>query len=183
MNVIQYLDAHRAVVWCTHARRHLLAAGRIIMSDEIGRIKGFLEFERIEAVSDSMRELIEDLWPELVHRLQKKKPQAWQNAGQGREHGHDLRGVIMLKKTEAEAVLKKCRGLIDEIIAGLSAEKPLVNTSSAAELLFYLEFAASALKKSAPRARKRRETKIVTSIIRGTDGPARASNRSPRGRG
>jgi len=34
------------------------------MSDEIGRIKGFLEFERIEAVSDSMRELIEDLWPE-----------------------------------------------------------------------------------------------------------------------
>ena len=89
----------------------------------------------------------------------------------------------MLKRTEAEVVLKKCRGLIDEIIAGLSAEKPLVNTSSAAELLFYLEFAASALKKSAPRARKRRETKIVTSIIRGTDGPARASNRSPRGRG
>ncbi len=89
----------------------------------------------------------------------------------------------MLKKTEAEVVLKKCRGLIDEIIAGLSAEKPLVNISSAAELLFYLEFAASALKKSAPRARKRRETKIVTSIIRGTDGPARASNRSPRGRG
>ncbi len=68
----------------------------------------------------------------------------------------------MLKKTEAEAVLKKCRGLIDEIIAGLSAEKPLVNISSAAELLFYLEFAASALKKSAARARKRRETKIVT---------------------
>ena len=46
------------------------------MSDEIGRIKGFLEFERIEAVSDSMRELIEDLWPELVHRLPPKKPQA-----------------------------------------------------------------------------------------------------------
>jgi hypothetical protein len=46
------------------------------VSDEIGRIKGFLEFERIEAVSDSMRELIEDLWPELVHRLPQKKPQA-----------------------------------------------------------------------------------------------------------
>jgi hypothetical protein len=67
----------------------------------------------------------------------------------------------MLKKTEAEAALKKCRGLIDEIIDGLSAEKPLVNISSVAELLFYLEFAASALKKSAPRARKRRETKVV----------------------
>jgi hypothetical protein len=35
-----------------------------------------LEFERIEGVSDSMRELIEDLWPELVHRLPPKKPQA-----------------------------------------------------------------------------------------------------------
>jgi len=34
-------------------------------------------------------------------------------------------------------------------------EKPVVNISSAAELLFYLEFAASALKKATPRARKR----------------------------
>jgi hypothetical protein len=40
------------------------------------RVKGLLEFERIEGVSDSMRELIEDLWPELVHRLPPKKPQA-----------------------------------------------------------------------------------------------------------
>jgi hypothetical protein len=60
-----------------HARSAASAGGwSDYMSDEIGRIKGFLEFERIEAVSDSMRELIEDLWPELVHRLQKKKPQA-----------------------------------------------------------------------------------------------------------
>jgi hypothetical protein len=82
----------------------------------------------------------------------------------------------MLKKTEAEAVLKKCRGLIDEIIAGLSAEKPLVNTSSAAELLFYLECAASALKKSPARARKRRETKIVTLNYQRHERPTRAAN-------
>jgi hypothetical protein len=38
--------------------------GRIIMADEIERIhKEVLEFERIEAISDPMRELIEDLWP------------------------------------------------------------------------------------------------------------------------
>ncbi len=44
--------------------------GRIITSDETERIhKGVLEFERIEAISDPMRELIEDLWPELVHKL------------------------------------------------------------------------------------------------------------------
>jgi hypothetical protein len=41
--------------------------GRIITSDEIERIhKEVLEFEQIDAISDPMRELIEDLWPELV---------------------------------------------------------------------------------------------------------------------
>jgi hypothetical protein len=50
--------------------------GRIITSDEIERIhKEVLEFEYIEAISDPMRELIEDLWPELVHKLPPKRPQ------------------------------------------------------------------------------------------------------------
>ena len=56
---------------------------------------------------------------------------------------------------EAGAALANCRALLNQINAGLSAEMPLVNVSSAKELLFYLEFAASALKKSAPRPRKR----------------------------
>jgi hypothetical protein len=48
--------------------------GRIITSDEIERIhKEGLEFERIE--SSPMRELIEELWRELVHKLPPKKPQ------------------------------------------------------------------------------------------------------------
>jgi hypothetical protein len=34
-----------------------------------------LEYERIEVISDPMRELIDDLWPELVHKLPPKKPQ------------------------------------------------------------------------------------------------------------
>jgi hypothetical protein len=39
---------------------------RVIMPDEIERIhKDLLQFERIEAISDPMRELIEELWPEL----------------------------------------------------------------------------------------------------------------------
>jgi len=33
-----------------------------------------LEFEQIDAISDPMRELIEDLWPELAHKLPPKKP-------------------------------------------------------------------------------------------------------------
>jgi len=63
------------------------------------------------------------------------------------------------KKFEAEAALANCRALINQINAGLSAEKLFVNVSSAAELLFYLEFAASALTECAPRPRKRGETK------------------------
>jgi len=53
----------------------------------------------------------------------------------------------MLKEIEAEATLENCRALIDQVIAGLSAEKPFVSASSAAELLVHLESAASALKR------------------------------------
>ena len=60
-------------------------------------------------------------------------------------------GATMPKETDVEAALANCRALINQINAGLSAEKPLVNVSSAAELPFYLEFTASTLKKSAPR--------------------------------
>jgi hypothetical protein len=60
----------------------------------------------------------------------------------------------MLKEIEAEAALENCRALINQINAGLSTEEPLVNVSSAAELLLYLEFAGSALKKSASRPRE-----------------------------
>jgi hypothetical protein len=42
-------------------------------------------------------------------------------------------------KEDAEAVLENCRALIDQVIAGLSAEKPFVSASSAAELLVHLE--------------------------------------------
>ena len=47
----------------------------------------------------------------------------------------------MLKEIEAGAALANCRALINQIYAGLSADEPVVNVSSAAELLFYLEFA------------------------------------------
>jgi hypothetical protein len=59
------------------------------------------------------------------------------------------------KNVEAGAALANCRALINQIDAGLSTEEPLVNVSSAAELLLYLEFADSALKKSASRLRER----------------------------
>jgi hypothetical protein len=55
---------------------------------------------------------------------------------------------MMLDTIEAEAALENCRALINRIDAGLSAEEPFVNVSSAAELLLYLEFAASALEET-----------------------------------
>jgi hypothetical protein len=70
----------------------------------------------------------------------------------------------MPRKVEAEATLEYCRALIDEINAGLSANEPFISASSATELLLYLEFAASLLKKSeAPRSRER--SKIVRNYL------------------
>jgi hypothetical protein len=57
----------------------------------------------------------------------------------------------MLSTIEAEATLENCRALIYQINAGLSAEEPFANISSAAELLFHLEFAASVLKRCCSR--------------------------------
>jgi len=43
----------------------------------------------------------------------------------------------MLKETDVEAALTNCRALISQINAGLSAEEPFADVSSATELLFY----------------------------------------------
>jgi hypothetical protein len=59
----------------------------------------------------------------------------------------------MLKETEAEATLENCRALINQITAALSAEKPFVDFLSAAEVLLYLDFAASALQRDATKFR------------------------------
>jgi len=66
----------------------------------------------------------------------------------------------MLKKIHVEGTLENCRALINQMIVGLSAEKPF-DVSLARELLFYLECADSALKRSVSRPRERGETKIV----------------------
>jgi hypothetical protein len=58
------------------------------------------------------------------------------------------RQIRLLQHTQSASPLKGFRilhGRLNQINAGLSAEKPLVNASTAAELLFHLELAASAL--------------------------------------
>ena len=66
-----------------------------------------------------------------------------------------------MNTTDVEAALANCRALIDQINAGLSAEEPLADASSATELQLYLERAASALKRSVSRSRERGETKTA----------------------
>jgi len=60
-------------------------------------------------------------------------------------------GATMRNEADIESILEKCRALINQINAALSAEESLVDVSSATELLSYLERVASALKKAGPR--------------------------------
>jgi hypothetical protein len=73
----------------------------------------------------------------------------------------DQSGGIVMNTTDVEAALANCRALINQINAGLSAEKPFVDVSSATELLFYLKRAASSLQKSLSRSRVRGQTKTA----------------------
>jgi hypothetical protein len=44
--------------------------GRMMQQKEFEQLhEKLLKFDRIEAVTDDMRELIEDVWPELMHKL------------------------------------------------------------------------------------------------------------------
>jgi hypothetical protein len=48
--------------------------GRMMQQKEFEQLhRELLEFDRIEAVADDMRELIEDVWPELAHKLPPKE--------------------------------------------------------------------------------------------------------------
>jgi hypothetical protein len=81
----------------------------------------------------------------------------------------------MLKETDVEAALANCRALINQINAGLSAREPFADVSSAAELLYYLEFAASALKRSVSRSRsvrRRTSPSIITNGAAPSNPPA-----------
>jgi hypothetical protein len=50
-----------------------IVGNEVMTSADLERLqKELLEFERIDHVSDEMRAVIEDLWPELVHKLPPK---------------------------------------------------------------------------------------------------------------
>jgi hypothetical protein len=78
----------------------------------------------------------------------------------------------MRKETNVESTLKKCRALINQINAGLSAEEPFVDVSPATELLSYLERPLRSQQPCCRRSwRKTSETALVTTVTRLPPGP------------
>jgi hypothetical protein len=50
-----------------------IVGGQVMMPADLKRLhKYLLELERIEAISDEMRAVVESEWPELVHKLPPK---------------------------------------------------------------------------------------------------------------
>ena len=81
-----------------------------------------------------------------------------QTGDRGQSRVSIAKGATMI---DVETALTDCRALLNQINAGLSAKGPFVDLSSATELLFYLELAASALERSMSRSQEREETKIA----------------------
>jgi hypothetical protein len=54
-----------------------VVADRIMMQEDFVRLHKFLfEMDTIPDISDDVREVVEKEWPELVHKLPPKKPNA-----------------------------------------------------------------------------------------------------------
>ena len=53
-----------------------IVGDKVMMPADLKRLhKYMLEIERIDHISDEMRAVVEDLWPQLAHKLPPKKPQ------------------------------------------------------------------------------------------------------------
>jgi hypothetical protein len=53
-----------------------IVGGNVMMPADLERLhKELLEFEYIDHVSDEMRAVIKDEWPELIHKLPPKRRQ------------------------------------------------------------------------------------------------------------
>jgi hypothetical protein len=53
-----------------------LVGGKVMMPADLKRLhKYMLDIEGVDAISDEMRAVVEELWPELAHKLPLKVPQ------------------------------------------------------------------------------------------------------------
>ena len=55
---------------------HILGDGKVMMPANLKRLhKYMMEIEGISVISDEMRTIVEEEWPELAHKLPPKQPQ------------------------------------------------------------------------------------------------------------
>jgi hypothetical protein len=56
-----------------------IVGGKLMMPADLQRLhKYMLDIEGVDAISDEMRAVVEELWPGLVHKLPPKQPaQGW----------------------------------------------------------------------------------------------------------
>jgi hypothetical protein len=53
-----------------------LVGDKVMLPGDLVRLYRYMvEIEHIDHISDEMRAVVEELWPELVHKLPPKKPQ------------------------------------------------------------------------------------------------------------
>jgi hypothetical protein len=53
-----------------------IVGDKVMMPADLEMLHQELLFDHIEHITDELRAVIEDLWPELVHKLPPKKPQS-----------------------------------------------------------------------------------------------------------
>jgi hypothetical protein len=54
---------------------HRIVGGQVMMPADLKRLHNYmLEIEHIDHISDEMRAVVEELWPELLHKLPPKRP-------------------------------------------------------------------------------------------------------------
>src|SRR5262249_1951690 len=82
-----------------------------LMPADLKRLhKYMLDVEHIGIISDEMREVVEELWPELAHKLTPKRPQGQPQACRivrnccSAPRGHDIRGVELVEHPERRMI-------------------------------------------------------------------------------
>src|SRR5215470_12546696 len=94
-----------------------IVGDKVMMPADLKRLhKYMLDVEHIGIISDEMREVVEELWPELAHKLPPKKPQGWLRVRRERP-----RGRRAAKKRDEFASLHRCNHSITSSVRAVRA--------------------------------------------------------------
>jgi hypothetical protein len=73
----------------------VLGSGQVMMPADLKRLhKYMVEIEHISVISDEVRAVVEEEWPELAHKLPPKKPHGYSSAHSSRQYHCSLDACI-----------------------------------------------------------------------------------------